>query len=84
MSWGRCSFDNARDDRFCGGCGESLAPGQLKVARLPVVSARPAEIDPELGKGALEELLAARRDRRAHVLPAKVTQDDLDDLFAAE
>ena len=81
---GRCAFDNGIDDRFCGGCGESLAAAgpSLEVVKLPVVEARPAEIDPQLSKGAVEELLAVRRAHLAPTLPSKVTQDDLDDLFA--
>jgi len=70
-------------DRFCGGCGEPLASpaSEIETATLPVIETRASEVEPELGREKVDELLTVRRTRFASIIPSKVTQDDLDKLF---
>ena len=78
-----CDFLNALTDRFCGACGESLAPPapELEIATLPVIETHASEVEPELNREKVDELLTVRRTRFSSILPSKVTQDDLDKLF---
>jgi hypothetical protein len=74
---------NTLADRFCGACGESLASpaSELQIATLPVIETQASEVEPELNRDKVDELLTVRRTRFSSILPSKVTQDDLDKLF---
>ena len=78
-----CTFLNALADHFCGGCGESVAspPSEVETADSPVIETRASEVEPELSREKVDELLTVRRTRFASIIPSKVTQDDLDKLF---
>lgn len=78
-----CNFLNTAADRFCGGCGESLASvaPEAESATLPVIEISASEVEPELSREKVDELLSVRRTRFASIIPSKVTQDDLDKLF---
>ncbi len=78
-----CTFLNPLTDRFCGGCGESLASptSEVETANFPVIETRASEVEPELSREKVDELLTVRQTRFASIVPSKVTQDDLDKLF---
>ncbi len=78
-----CTFLNPPADRFCGGCGESLASptSEVETANFPVIETRASEVEPELSREKVDELLTVRQTRFASIVPSKVTQDDLDKLF---
>jgi hypothetical protein len=46
-----------------------------------VIETRASEVEPELSREKVDELLTVRRTRFASIIPSKVTQDDLDKLF---
>ena len=87
----KCGFANSFADKFCGGCGLSLASsGQPPVAQeavsLPATAVAPGGYSPE----DLKELLASssqgreRREKSEMKATDRVSQDQLDNLFDSE
>ncbi len=69
-----CRFANDHGDRFCGGCGVSLlARAFATTAKIPAAASATSD--------ELEALFSVKSTPLDDVLPANISQDDLDRLF---
>ena len=83
----RCSFVNPLTNAFCSGCADRLDPSALKLETVkePTASAnvlRQGTASGDLSKTDMAELLTVRRAQFEATSSPKVSQDDLDKLFA--
>jgi Double zinc ribbon len=81
----RCGFRNDAMDRYCGGCGQpaacDAAAGPALQSAAPTPVPRPAH-EPVLSAADVSDLLRVPPPAAPPSLPARITQDDVDQLFA--
>jgi hypothetical protein len=76
-----CGFANAREDRYCGGCGDNVGVVVARPEPAPVVEPEPVRSDSKDHK--IDELAGLfDTPKSERKLPAAgIAQDDIDHLF---